>query len=982
MGDILIVRGVKINKNILFIIVFILAIVSSRAYASCGISPGANLIDLHPGETTAWSISLTMEDYNDDGSYISSVSISDLPYPELEWASLSPDNITTSIIVNSTTVSSSVIVYINNNSIGIPFGYQGFKVLHACECTPEGDTGGCLANAFLARITIVPYTIQGLNATFSPDNINNTLVSWGQFLGYNLSYLYVLRTENGSINTSNYQDADILANLSSNETSYLAESSDPCRNYKYSVYGFIPERLMVISASSENYNFGPPSSFFLASPQDQSTLNSTFANFSWQAASDPYPNDTIGYSIYLSNNSEFTNADVFESDTNFYSLNESLVEGQTYYWKVMAKDASCGFEASGSDATNYAAQSNGGIASGQYYAMFFPEEANDGNYATFWRDYGGQSRLRINFSAPQPIGRIKIKYNLGSEDHTNPSHDLEIYAANNTLMSRIEGNPDNINLFEDFTFNPVITPYIEVAWLKSFCYAHRVFEVEAYNAVGSFAVLDFDKDGIRDQDDNCPYVFNPGQMDMDNDSIGDACDNCPNINNTNQTDFDNDDVGDVCDICPYDEFNDMDNDSVCGNADNCPNAYNLGQSDINNNGEGDACEDIDQDGLLDSMDNCPFIYNLGQNDTDNDSSGDACDNCIYVSNPDQNDSDSIDSLTVGNCSGKFTEYNWPPSQNPAIVGAVLANQVYESSNSYATDYFCDGQPYMFAGAGDYFTKKITPPNNGGFDSVYVNVFFEATAGKDDYIIEASPDNLNWSACGLPLVEMRNNFSAERACENFSGADLYVRIRNTWSGTSGSYEILRKFEVGVKEGQLGMGDLCDNCAYVLNPGQKDSNDNSIGDACEILIQKINLSLTTGWNLISFPLNLINKSISSIFMGINYSKIFYYNSSWIELNDNSEINESYGYWVNSLESQTLEIEGNEFNKTSISLNQGRNLIGYPSLNTSNVTDFFRDINITNVFAYNGTWLSYNPSRNDSLNTLKQMKPGYGYWVNAKQ
>jgi len=77
----------------------------------------------------------------------------------------------------------------------------------------------------------------------------------------------------------------------------------------------------------------------------------------------------------------------------------------------------------------------------------------------------------------------------------------------------------------------------------------------------------------------------------------------------------------------------------------------------------------------------------------------------------------------------------------------------------------------------------------------------------------------------------------------------------------------------------------------------------------------------------------------------------------------------------------IKGTEFESINISLSQGRSLVDYPSLNTSNVTDFFKDVNITTAFAYNGSWLSYNPSRNNSLNTLKQMKPGYGYWVKTE-
>jgi hypothetical protein len=36
---------------------------------------------------------------------------------------------------------------------------------------------------------------------------------------------------------------------------------------------------------------------------------------------------------------------------------------------------------------------------------------------------------------------------------------------------------------------------------------------------------DFDSDGVANEVDNCPGVFNPGQLDRDNDGDGDVCDN-------------------------------------------------------------------------------------------------------------------------------------------------------------------------------------------------------------------------------------------------------------------------------------------------------------------------------------------------------------------------------------------------------------------------------------------------------------------------
>lgn len=182
-------------------------------------------------------------------------------------------------------------------------------------------------------------------------------------------------------------------------------------------------------------------------------------------------------------------------------------------------------------------------------------------------------------------------------------------------------------------------------------------------------------------------------------------------------------------------------------------------------------------------------------------------------------------------------------------------------------------------------------------------------------------------------------------------------------------------------------LVDNDGCV-NAGTYYDNDDinfTVGEEKEEFT-KFNISLLKGWNLISFPLNVTNKTLPEPLKSIegNYSGLFTYNGEWVELEDNDEINDTLGYWINMINDDILFIEGNEFNLLDYDLKQGWNLASYTSLNTtvSNESDS-EDIRLGNttilILTYRDReWLSYLSDKPFELNTLKNITPGYGYWV----
>lgn len=166
-------------------------------------------------------------------------------------------------------------------------------------------------------------------------------------------------------------------------------------------------------------------------------------------------------------------------------------------------------------------------------------------------------------------------------------------------------------------------------------------------------VAETDGDGVVDCADQCPGFDD--RLDADGDLTPDDCDLCAGFDD--RLDADGDGVPDGCDLCAgYDDHSDIDADGMVdcfddctdsdhdglGNPgipyntcppDNCPYVANLDQLNSDGDDKGDVC------------DNCPQMTNADQTDADFDGRGDACDNCPAVYNRTQGD---VDNNGVGN----------------------------------------------------------------------------------------------------------------------------------------------------------------------------------------------------------------------------------------------------------------------------------------------------------------------------------------------
>jgi len=161
---------------------------------------------------------------------------------------------------------------------------------------------------------------------------------------------------------------------------------------------------------------------------------------------------------------------------------------------------------------------------------------------------------------------------------------------------------------------------------------------------------------------------------------------------------------------------------------------------------------------------------------------------------------------------------------------------------------------------------------------------------------------------------------------------------------------------------------------------------------------NFTLRQGFNLASFPCVTDYYEIEQAFENVTgLVAVFGYDKNdqdhWKVYNPNlpewvvqdlSYLEKKKGYWVLMNSSSQFYLSGPLSATTNIHLSQGYNLVGYPSSTEKSVEEALQSINgsYTKVVGFNNTakqYLVYVPGAN---NTLLNITPYRGYWINMSQ
>jgi surface protein len=127
---------------------------------------------------------------------------------------------------------------------------------------------------------------------------------------------------------------------------------------------------------------------------------------------------------------------------------------------------------------------------------------------------------------------------------------------------------------------------------------------------------------------------------------------------------------------------------------------------------------------------------------------------------------------------------------------------------------------------------------------------------------------------------------------------------------------------------------------------------------------------GWNMVSLPAQLTNRTPGTVFPGSSQHSLFYFNELF---QPREELLQGLGYWLHFQKDTQVSYDGFAHVPMRLQLRPGWNLIGSPSyqLTLSDIQDADAIILTGSLIGWNG---GYQPATN--------LNPGNGYWVNAKQ
>jgi hypothetical protein len=166
-----------------------------------------------------------------------------------------------------------------------------------------------------------------------------------------------------------------------------------------------------------------------------------------------------------------------------------------------------------------------------------------------------------------------------------------------------------------------------------------------------------------------------------------------------------------------------------------------------------------------------------------------------------------------------------------------------------------------------------------------------------------------------------------------------------------------------------------------------------DTNQVKAAKFVKQVNIGWNMVSIPLIMskinprevlqtVNDSLRNALLYDSFDKIDQWKSTMA--GDLTNINNTMGFWVYVNSSDYLIAAGVVADVTVIPLNTGWNFVGYPSYTNLTLTQALSGVNWQSVQFYRSEdvqgdfWKHNATNKPDTLNDLKMLRRGEGYWL----
>ena len=206
----------------------------------------------------------------------------------------------------------------------------------------------------------------------------------------------------------------------------------------------------------------------------------------------------------------------------------------------------------------------------------------------------------------------------------------------------------------------------------------------------------------------------------------------------------------------------------------------------------DWCKDWDMDGICDAKDNCIFITNASQKDSDGDKIGDPCDSCPNAYDPVQKNSDVFSGVGFDS-KGDACDNCW-----------MLPNESQKDSDGDCA------KVKSVAGYWDAAKKKwLKNPKCGDTCDNCDNVSNPDQSDKDNDEVGDACDNC--ASVYNPEQYDKDNDDVGDACEDTDGDGKNDKFDNCWNKSNPDQKDMDNDNVG---------DICDNCPFIYQHSQEE------------------------------------------------------------------------------------------------------------------------------------------------------------------